>query len=103
VEVWEFDRGRQYCTQTEFAPQLELETPTMFTAISFGSISLNACKNLAKAACSFGTYWNTGEGELHREFYPYVHWATVQVASGRFRVNSEYLGRYRSGVNSSPG
>ncbi|MBC7331359.1 MAG: 4Fe-4S binding protein [Synergistetes bacterium] len=76
---------------TSIPPQLELEVPIMFSAMSFGSISLNACKSLAKAACEFGTYWNTGEGGLHPELYPYAHRAIVQVASGRFGVNKEYL------------
>ncbi|MCS7233961.1 MAG: glutamate synthase-related protein [Synergistetes bacterium] len=72
-------------------PQLELEVPIMFSAMSYGSISLNACKSLAKAACNFGTYWNTGEGGLHSELKPYADRAIVQVASGRFGVNKEYL------------
>lgn len=73
--------------------QLELETPIMFSAMSFGSISLNACKSLAKAACDFGTYWNTGEGGLHRDLFPFAERAIVQVASGRFGVNVDYLQR----------
>ena len=77
--------------ETQLSPQLELETPILFSAMSFGSISLNACKSLAKAACDFGTYWNTGEGGLHKELYPYSHRVIVQVASGRFGVNKEYL------------
>ncbi|RKY64809.1 MAG: FMN-binding glutamate synthase family protein [Candidatus Latescibacterota bacterium] len=76
---------------TQIPPQLELETPIMFSAMSYGSISLNACKSLAKAACDFGTCWNTGEGGLHRDLLPYAHRAIVQVASGRFGVNKEYL------------
>lgn len=72
-------------------PQLELETPIMFTAMSFGSISLNACKALAAAACEYGVCWNTGEGGLHRDLYKYAHRAIVQVASGRFGVHREYL------------
>jgi len=76
---------------TQILPQLELETPIMFSAMSYGSISLNACKSLAKAACDFGTCWNTGEGGLHRDLLPYAHRAIVQVASGRFGVNKEYL------------
>jgi len=71
--------------------QLEIATPIMFSAMSFGSISLNACKSLAKAAADFGTFWNTGEGGLHRDLERYSSNAIVQVASGRFGVNSEYL------------
>lgn len=72
-------------------PQLELEVPMMFAAMSFGSISLNAHKSLARAAEEVGTFFNTGEGGLHRDLYPYGKNAIVQVASGRFGVHSEYL------------
>ncbi len=72
-------------------PQLELEVPIMFSAMSFGSISLNAHKSLARAAEEIGTFWNTGEGGLHREVYKYGKNAIVQVASGRFGVHKEYL------------
>lgn len=90
-EVQEFNGEKRYMLKTQLAPQMELETPIMFTAMSFGSISLNACKSLAAAACEFGTYWNTGEGGLHRDLYKYAHRAIVQVASGRFGVHREYL------------
>ncbi len=89
--VQEFNGEKKYILKTQLAPQMELETPIMFTAMSFGSISLNACKSLAAAACEFGTYWNTGEGGLHRDLYKYAHRAIVQVASGRFGVHREYL------------
>ncbi|MCM8772814.1 MAG: glutamate synthase-related protein [Candidatus Omnitrophica bacterium] len=77
--------------KTKIPPLLELETPIMFSAMSFGSISLNAIKSIAKAACEFGTYWNTGEGGLPEELYPYADRCIVQVASGRFGVNIEYF------------
>lgn len=91
-EVLDCKEGK-YKLKTKIFPQLELETPILFSAMSFGSISLNACKSLAKAACDFGTYWNTGEGGMHRELYSFAHRAIVQVASGRFGVNREYLER----------
>ncbi|MHB1405132.1 MAG: glutamate synthase-related protein [Desulfitobacteriaceae bacterium] len=72
-------------------PQIELELPIMFSAMSFGSISLNAIKSLAMAAEKMGTYYNTGEGGLHRDLYQYGKNTIVQVASGRFGVHSEYL------------
>ncbi|MCX7716437.1 MAG: glutamate synthase-related protein [Endomicrobia bacterium] len=75
----------------ELPTQLVLETPIMFTAMSYGSISLNAQKSLAKAAVEFGTYWNTGEGGLHNELLSYAKNAIVQVASGRFGVDIDYL------------
>ncbi len=72
-------------------PQLELELPIMFGAMSFGSVSLNVQKSLARAAAESGTYFNTGEGGLHSDLYRYGGNAIVQVASGRFGVYSEYL------------
>jgi glutamate synthase domain-containing protein 2 len=90
-DVQAFKSQKQYNIKTQLAPQMELETPIMFSAMSFGSISLNACKSLAAAACEFGTFWNTGEGGLHRDLYKYAHRAIVQVASGRFGVHREYL------------
>ncbi len=72
-------------------PPIPLETPIMFSAMSYGSISLNACKALAMAACEVGTLWNTGEGGLHQDLYRYGKNLVVQVASGRFGVHKEYL------------
>ncbi len=72
-------------------PQVVLETPIMFSAMSFGSISLNAQKSLAMAAKKLGTLFNTGEGGLHPELTDYGSNAVVQVASGRFGVHKSYL------------
>jgi glutamate synthase domain-containing protein 2 len=52
--------------KTKIAPQLTLETPIMFSAMSYGSISLNVHKSLARAASEYGTYYNTGEGGLEK-------------------------------------
>ncbi len=76
---------------TEMAPTLEPETPIVFAAMSYGSISLNAQKAIAMAAEECGTYWNTGEGGLHEDLKPYGHRAIVQCASGRFGVTADYL------------
>ena len=73
-------------------PQLRLDVPLMFSAMSFGSISLNAQKALAMAARELGTFFNTGEGGLHRDLEQYADCAIVQVASGRFGVDPHYLG-----------
>ncbi len=72
-------------------PQLELEVPIMFSAMSYGSISYNAHESLARAARELGTYYNTGEGGLHEDFYKYGSNTIVQVASGRFGVHKGYL------------
>ena len=74
-------------------PQLELSTPIMFSAMSYGSISFNACNSLAAAASSFGTYYNTGEGGLHRDLDKYAGNTIVQVASGRYGVDKDYLNK----------
>lgn len=73
------------------APQLRLEIPILFSAMSYGSISLNACKSLARAARDLGIFYNTGEGGLHKELYEYGVNTIVQVASGRFGVHKAYL------------
>ena len=73
------------------APQLELNIPVMFSAMSYGSISYNAHASLARAAQALGIYYNTGEGGLHQNFYQYGANTIVQVASGRFGVHKDYL------------
>ena len=75
----------------ELTPQLELSLPVMFSAMSYGSISYNAHASLARAATAVGTYYNTGEGGLHEDFYQYGKNTIVQVASGRFGVHEDYL------------
>ena len=77
--------------KTDITPQLELSVPVMFSAMSYGSISYNAHESLARAAEALGTYYNTGEGGLHQDFYKYGPHTIVQVASGRFGVHRDYL------------
>lgn len=72
-------------------PNLELKTPIMFSAMSYGSISKNAHLCLARAAEKLGTFYNTGEGGLHEDLYKYGNNTIVQVASGRFGVHEAYL------------
>ncbi|EHQ34236.1 glutamate synthase-related protein [Methanoplanus limicola] len=82
-----------YDLNTEIAPNLKLETPVMIGHMSYGAISLNAQKALAKAVSSVGTFMGTGEGGLHKDLYPYQNSMIVQVASGRFGVDINYLER----------
>ena len=82
---------RERAVLTDMPPQIKLDVPLMFSAMSFGSISLNAQKALAMAARELGTYFNTGEGGLHRDLEAYADHAIVQVASGRFGVDPHYL------------
>ena len=72
---------------------VKLDTPIIFSPMSYGSVSLNVHKSLAMAATRLGTLMNTGEGGLHADLYPYQDNVIVQVASGRFGVTPEYLQR----------
>lgn len=77
--------------KTKLAPQIALEVPVMFAAMSYGAVSYNVCQSLARAATEVGTLYNTGEGGLHRDFYKYSKNTIVQCASGRFGVHADYL------------
>ncbi len=72
-------------------PLISLRLPIMFSAMSFGSVSLNVHKSLSRAAYAMGSLWNTGEGGLHPDLFSYKDNAVVQVASGRFGVHPAYL------------
>lgn len=56
---------------SEIPPQIELELPIMFSAMSYGSISENAHKSLARAATELGTCYNTAG--LYTEAAPDRH------------------------------
>ncbi|MBI5574607.1 MAG: IMP dehydrogenase [Elusimicrobia bacterium] len=84
-------RTTNYELQTKLPPQLKLETPILFSAMSYGAISLNTMRALARAADECGIFYNTGEGGLPKELYKYGKNTIVQVASGRFGVDSDYL------------
>lgn len=78
--------------ETKVDPNLMIETPILFSAMSYGAISLNAFKALATAACKSGTFFNTGEGGLPKDMREqFGRCAIVQVASGRFGIDAEYL------------
>ena len=77
--------------KTTLAPQIMVESPILFSALSYGAISYQAIKSLAKAATKFGTLFNTGEGGLPIPLRKYGKNAIVQCASGRFGVDAEYL------------
>jgi glutamate synthase domain-containing protein 2 len=77
--------------KTELAPQVKIEVPVMFSAMSYGAVSINVHESLARAAKIAGTLWNTGEGGLHPNLYKYGDNTIVQVASGRFGVHTDYL------------
>jgi len=83
--------GERLQIKNPLPPQLKLETPILFSAMSYGAISYHACEALARAAEKLGTYYNTGEGGLHPNLYKYGKNTIVQVDSGRFGVHKEYL------------
>ena len=85
------ERGADGNLVNNLPPQIELQLPVMFSAMSYGSISYNAHKSLAMAAERLGICYNTGEGGLHEDFYKYGKNTIVQVASGRFGVHESYL------------
>ncbi len=89
IEIAQGDGGPRL--ETRLAPQLALETPILFSAMSYGSISYNACLSLARAARQCGILYNTGEGGLHPTLYEYGPYTIAQVASGRFGVHPDYL------------
>ena len=76
-----------------FAAGIRLDVPIIFAPMSYGSVSLNVHKSLAMAARRCGILMGTGEGGLHADLYPYEDNVIVQVASGRFGVDTEYLNR----------
>ncbi|MGE4505579.1 MAG: glutamate synthase-related protein [Desulfovibrionaceae bacterium] len=90
VEIRTDKKGKP-TLKTKLTPQIELETPIMFAAMSFGAINFNLHRAMARAATELGTAYNTGEGGLHRSLYKYGKNTIVQVASGRFGVHADYL------------
>ncbi len=77
---------------SEMYPNVMLQIPLMFSAMSLGAISYPAFKSLAMAAKETGVLFNTGEGGLPVEMRDeYADCAIVQCASGRFGVDLDYL------------
>ncbi|MFB3926620.1 MAG: glutamate synthase-related protein [Syntrophales bacterium] len=87
----EIDSPGRSRLKTEFTPQIQIEYPILFSAMSYGSINLNVHIGLARAAQEMGILYNTGEGGLHPSLYQYGKNTIVQCASGRFGVHSDYL------------
>lgn len=85
------DKKGRLILETEFFPQLKLNTPFIFAPMSYGALSLNAQKAMAMAAQELGIFMNTGEGGLHEDLKPYKDYIIVQCASGRFGVHRDYL------------
>jgi len=77
--------------KVDIAPQVAIETPIVFSALSYGAISYQAWKALLMAANEAGTFCNTGEGGWPIELREYGHNVIAQCASGRFGVDADYL------------
>lgn len=77
--------------KTRLAPQVALESPLLFSAMSYGAVSINVHESLARAAQETGILFNTGEGGLHPKLYQYGDSTIAQIASGRYGVHPDYL------------
>jgi len=88
----EFEKSNgKWRMKTPLPKTLRVELPILFAPMSYGSISYNAFQALAMAAKELNTLMYTGEGGLPKELYPYGDHIMIQVASGRFGVQPEYL------------
>ncbi|HHV63325.1 MAG TPA: 4Fe-4S dicluster domain-containing protein [Firmicutes bacterium] len=76
---------------TDIPPQVMIETPIIFSAMSYGAISYQAQLAFMQAAQELGTLCNTGEGGWPMDFRRFGRNVIVQCASGRFGVDPDYL------------
>lgn len=74
-------------------PVIAMDMPIMIGHISLGSVSYNAQKALFSAARELNILAGSGEGGLHKDFYPFANNVVSEIASGRFGVTGEYLRR----------
>jgi len=70
---------------------IEIETPIVFGAMSFGALSKEAKVALAKASTLAGTIANTGEGGMLPEERENAKYLTIQYSTGRFGISEEIL------------
>ncbi len=70
---------------------IEIETPIVFGAMSFGALSKEAKIALAKASSLAGTIANTGEGGMLPEERENAKYLIVQYSTGRFGITKEVL------------
>lgn len=70
---------------------IELETPIIIGAMSFGALSIEAKTALAKASYLAGTIENTGEGGTLPEERKFSRYLIVQYSTGRFGITEEIL------------
>lgn len=86
-------RDAQQKLVIERYPHLHLATPILFSAMSLGAISFPAHQAMLAAAKACNTFYNCGEGGLPKALENEFDHIIVQVASGRFGVDSTYLER----------
>ena len=70
---------------------IEIGTPIMIGAMSFGAVSKATKLAFARGATLANTIANTGEGGMLPEERKYADKLIAQYASGRFGVSAEYL------------
>jgi glutamate synthase domain-containing protein 2 len=70
---------------------IELKTPILIGAMSFGALSKEAKTVLAKASTLAGTIENTGEGGMLPEEREFSEKLIVQYSTGRFGITEEVL------------
>ncbi len=70
---------------------IELDTPIIIGAMSFGAVSKEAKISLAKAATLAGTIANTGEGGMLPEEREFSKFLIVQYSTGRFGISEDIL------------
>ena len=72
---------------------LELKTPIIIAAMSFGALNKRAKIALAKASTIVGTATNTGEGGMLPEERKYANLLIAQYSTGRFGVDEDYINK----------
>jgi glutamate synthase domain-containing protein 2 len=70
---------------------IEIQTPIIIGAMSFGALSRQAKIALAKASTLAGTMENTGEGGVLPEEREFSDKLVVQYSTGRFGITEEIL------------
>lgn len=70
---------------------IEIETPIIFGAMSFGALSKEAKIALAKASTLAKTIANTGEGGVLPEERENAKYLIIQYSTGRFGITEEVL------------
>jgi len=70
---------------------IEIETPVIIGAMSFGAISKEAKIALSKASTIAGTIENTGEGGILPEEREFSKRLIIQYSTGRFGITDEVL------------